>query len=94
MEEMKVFKIIEVKEINTKDGKKFNTYKTVAKNGKKLDVRFRKDCKNIPTEPCEILVKVENCNVDSTRQYPILWVTNVEEITPLERKSNIEDYFD
>ena len=94
MEETKTFKIIEVKEIVTKDGKKFNAYKTLGKGGKKIDVRFVKDCNNIPTEPCEIHVLAENCNVDSSRQYPILWIKQIESVTPIERKSNIGDYFD
>ena len=94
MEEMKTFKIIEVRDIDTKDGKKFKAFKTIAKNGKKLDVRFQRECQNIPTEPCEIHVLASNCNVDASRQYPILWIKNVESITPLERKSNIDDYFD
>ena len=49
------FKIIDVSEITTKDGKKFNAYKTIANGGRKMDVRFVRNCKNIPTEPCVIV---------------------------------------
>ena len=88
------FKIIEVKEITTRDGKKFKAYKTIGKGGRKMDVRFVRDCNNVPTEPCVVVVNEENCNVDTTRQYPILWIKNVERIEDFERKNNTSDYFD
>lgn len=88
------FKIIEVKEITTRDGKKFKAYKTIGKGGRKMDVRFVRDCNNVPTEPCVVVVNEENCNVDTTRQYPILWVKSVERIEGFERKNNTSDYFD
>lgn len=88
------FKIIEVNEVTTKDGKKFKAYKTIGKGGRKMDVRFVRDCNNVPTEPCVVVVNEENCNVDTTRQYPILWIKSVERIEGFERKNNMSDYFD
>lgn len=88
------FKIIEVNEITTKDGKKFKAYKTIGRGGRKMDVRFVRDCNNVPTEPCVVVVNEENCNVDTTRQYPILWIKSVERIEGFERKNNMSDYFD
>ena len=88
------FKIIEVSDISTKDGKKFNAYKTLANGGRKMDVRFVRDCPNVPTAPCTIVCDEEQCNVDTTRQYPILWIKSVIRIEPFERKNNISDYFD
>ena len=88
------FKIIEVNDITTKDGKKFKAYKTIGKGGRKMDVRFVRDCNNVPTEPCVVVVNEENCNVDTTRQYPILWIKSVERIEGFERKNNTSDYFD
>lgn len=88
------FKIIEVNEITTKDGKKFKAYKTIGKGGRKMDVRFTRDCNNVPTEACVVVVNEENCNVDTTRQYPILWIKSVERIEGFERKNNTSDYFD
>lgn len=90
---MKEFKIIEVNEINA-NGKKFNAYKTIAKNGKKMDVRFTRACKNVPTEPCIVIVSDENCNVDTNRQYPVLWIKDVESTRPFEKKNNVADFFD
>ena len=88
------FKIIEVNEITAKNGNKFKAYKTIGKGGKKLDVRFVKDCANIPLEPCVIVVDDNDCNVDTTRQYPILWVKNIIRIEDFARKNNVAEFFD
>lgn len=88
------FKIIEVNEITTKDGKKFNAYKTLANGGRKMDVRFVRNSKNIPTGPCVIVCEEDKCNVDTTRRYPILWIKDVVRIEEFERKNNISEYFD
>lgn len=88
------FKIIEVKEITTKDGKKFKAYKTIGKGGRKLDVRFVMSCSNVPTEPCTIVCDEDDCNVDTTRQYPILWVKDVKRLEAFERKNNLSEFFD
>lgn len=88
------FKIIEVNDITTKDGKKFKAYKTIGKGGRKMDVRFVRECNNVPTEPCVVVVNEENCNVDTSHQYPILWIKSVERIEGFERKTNLADYFD
>lgn len=89
---MKEIKVVKVTPIETKDGKKFTAYKTVGKDGKLLDLRFRRDVTNTPTEPCVIVVADGNANVDTTRQYPVVWVNEIEEIKPLERKSNIDEF--
>lgn len=86
-------KIIEAKEITAKNGNKFTAYKTVGKGGRKMDVRFTRACKNVPTEPCTIVVKRENANVDKTRLYPILWIKDIEEIKENVRKDNLDEFF-
>ena len=86
-------KIIEVKVVTPKTGAKFNAYKTVDKHGKTMDVKFTRDCRNVPTEPCEIVVDDSMANVDTNRQYPCLWIKDVLEIKPLPRKSNMADFF-
>lgn len=88
------FKIIEVNDVTTKDGKKFKAFKTLANGGRKMDVRFVRDCQNVPTEPCVIVCNENNCNVDTTRQYPILWVKNVLRIEDFEHKNNVAEFFD
>lgn len=87
------FKIIEINDITTTDGKKFKAYKTLANGGRKMDVRFVRECKNVPTENCVIVCDENDCNVDTTRRYPILWVKNVLRIEPFERKNNLNDFF-
>ena len=87
-------KIIEAKEITTQEGRKFLAFKTVDKAGKKMDVRFTKECRNVPRETCCIIVDDSNANVDTARQFPCLWVKDVERIEPLERKSNMANFFD
>lgn len=86
-------KIIEVKEVTPKNGQKFNAFKAVDKSGKKMDVKFTRDCRNVPTEPCEIVVDDSMANVDTNRQYPCLWIKDVLEIKPLQRKSNMARFF-
>ena len=88
------FKIIEVKEITAKNGNKFTAYKTIGKGGRKLDVKFTRDCKLLPTEPCTIVVAQQDANVDTSRVYPCLWIKNVLRIETTERKSNLDDFFD
>lgn len=90
---MKEIKIVQVKEITTKDNRKFNAYKTVDKRGKLMDVKFVQGCRNVPVKPCTILVDPDQCNVDTTRQYPCLWVKNVEEIKETVHKTNFDEYF-
>lgn len=86
-------KIIEVKEITTKAGQKFNAYKTVDRYGKKMDVRFTRDVVAPPTEPCTIVVDDTLANVSTNRQYPCLWVKGIKAIEETVRKSNLSDYF-
>lgn len=76
-------KIMEVKVIvsgtyTNKEGEEFIGYKTVLKDGKKYDLRFKKDCQNIPTKNCIAYVKKENISIDYRYQYPRVWIANVE----------------
>lgn len=85
-------RVIEVKEITTKNGNKFNAYKTVDKRGKKLDLRFTKEVTLLPKKPCTIIVDDDKCNVSTNREYPVLWVQEVKRIEESQRKSNVSDY--
>lgn len=81
MANVKVLEIpVIVKELETKDGKKFNAYKAVQNNGKLIDLKFRRDVKNLPEQNCIIRVLPENLNIDKTRQFPALWCKKIEEI--------------
>lgn len=91
---MRKFKVVKIEEVTTSTGSKFTAFKVAAKGGRLMDLRFRKTAKNVPTEPCTICVEDNQCNVDTTRQYPILWVSTVESIERTERKNNTADFFD
>lgn len=91
MSEIKI-KIIEVKELSTKDGNKFNSYKTLNKKGKKMDVRFTRDCSIKPKEPCFVICNEDDCNVDVSRQYPCLWIREALRTEPIIKKSNVHDF--
>lgn len=75
----------------TSNGKKFNTYKTTTKNGRLMDVKFRKEVKNLPTKNCYAIIYVDDMNVDKNRQYPVLWVKAVESYETIEANTSIEN---
>ena len=90
------FKIVKIEEIQTKEGRRFNTYKTVDKRGNFMDVKFVKTCQNVPTERCVIVVDENDWNVDDQRQYPVLWIAQVDAIEPYpaSKGNNKRTYFD
>ena len=92
-----------VQERETKDSngktKKFNTYKTTTKNGRLMDVKFRKEVTNLPTETCYAIINIDNMNVDKNREYPVLWVSAVEsyetisDVAAEKNRAQINDMF-
>lgn len=88
-------KIISVDEIKTKAGTTFTAYKAVTKEGKKIDCRFTRavDPAKLPDQPCYIIVDDNMANVDTNRQYPVLWVKEVKSIEPFESRNNLADFF-
>ena len=77
-----------VEEKKTQDGRAFNTYKAVTKNGALVDLKFRKEVKSLPTEKSVILVHPDNINEARNTQYPTWWVAKVESIEEYTR--NVE----
>ena len=98
METKKIEIIVEEKK--TSEGKKFNTYKTFTKNGRKIDVKFRKEVKNLPTENCFATIEVDSMNVDKSKRFPVLWVSevvgydSVDEVRKESQKKVIDELFD
>lgn len=90
---------ITVTERKTNDGKSFNSYKATTKNGNLIDVKFRKDVKNLPVKTCYAIIGVDNMNIDRKKEYPVMWVSAVEgyeDIAEAQAENNrkvIEDYF-
>lgn len=88
--EVEIVRVKEIKYNNTA----FLAFQAVDKNGKLIDVKFCKGCANVPKEPCIIVVKSDNMNVDTRRRYPCLWVKQVEEIKPIVyNNSSLDEYF-
>lgn len=86
METKKIKIIVKEREMKDANGKvkKFNTYKTVSKNGRFLDVKFRKEVTNLPTQNCYAIIDIDKMNVDKNREYPVLWVSAVESYESIE----------
>lgn len=86
-------------EEKTKDGRSFNTYHTYSKNDRRTQVKFRKTVTNVPTKTCYITLNVDNMNLNTSGEYPVLWVSkieSVEDIATANTESNrkkINDYF-
>lgn len=93
--ELKI-KVVSVKEIKSKaTGQKFTVYQTVDKQGKLMDLKFRRSAQNVPSDKCWIYVDSDKCNVSRRTEYPVLWVETVNRIEPLAvTRNNAEDYFD
>lgn len=87
-------RIVEVKEIPTKDGRKFTAYKSLDKYGKLMDTKFRKEVKNLPEGPCMLIVDDDKCNVTTNTQYPTLWISEIKAVEPFVRESNAAKFFD
>ena len=87
---------VEVREVEIEENgkqKKFLAYKAYQANGKKIDLKFRREANNIPKENCFIKVHVDNMNINRNKKFPELWVIDVIEIITLdERKHNEQDY--
>jgi len=84
---------VRVEERQTKEGKKFNVYKSVDNKGVFTDLRFTKACSEsgpLPKDDCYILVKEENINLDNRRLYPCFWVKEIEKILPLENTRKVD----
>ena len=60
---LKKIEIHSVKEVTTKDGKRFNAYKCVTKSGKLVDLKFTRLCRDLPTKPCFIYAEADNVNM-------------------------------
>lgn len=90
--------VVEVKDVE-KNGLKFKAYKTEIKAGdgkekQVVDLKFRRDAKNVPQERCYIYVDVDQFNVSKKGRYPVVWVNTVNRIEPIKTRANAEDYFD
>lgn len=88
-----------VTERTTKDGRKFNTYCTFSKNGRRTELKFRKTVTNLPVKDCYIVVNPDAVTLDTSKEYPVTWVAEVlaiEDIAAVNAENNrakVSDYF-
>ena len=81
---------VKVKQIITKDGRSFKAYETVGKGGIRINVKFRKDVKNLPSEDGYIIVPLEKMNYAKNTIYPTIWVQDVINVIPLETEKQVD----
>lgn len=97
-QEERDIKITMTKLVENKQGEEFRVYETVTKKGKRLTVKLTRDAIAGMTkelgiieidQPCTITS--DDCNLDKSNQYPILWVRHITKVTPRE---NVRDNSD
>ena len=81
---------VRVKRITTKDGKMFDAYETIGKNGIRINVKFRKEVKNLPSEDSYIIVPIDKANYAKNTIYPTIWIQEVNEVIPVEEEKQID----
>lgn len=81
---------VRVKRITTKDGRTFDAYETVGKNGVRINVKFRKEVKNLPLDDSYIIVPIEKVNYARNTIYPTIWVQEVIDVIPLETEKQVD----
>lgn len=80
-------KIVEVKDVKLPNGIGFKAYRCALKDGNVMDLKFQRAAHNIPTERCWIYVSEGNFNVSRRKEYPVVWVKDVNRIEPLAAKA-------
>ena len=97
--ETKKIKIVVTEKTTTDGRKKFNTYHTYSKNDRRTEVKFTKDVKELPSKTCYAVINIEDMNLNTSGEFPILWVKGVvsyEDLAAASAEINrkkINDYF-
>lgn len=81
-----------IKFAGEKGEESFLAYKAFTKRGW-TDLKFTKDCKNIPTKNSFIFVEKENVNVNRTGRFPVIWVKDIDHCEEIKFEQKVEDYF-
>ena len=81
---------VRVKRITTKDGRTFNAYETIGKNGTRINIKFRKEVKNLPSEDSYIIVPVEKMNYAKNTIYPTIWVHEIIDLIPAVSEKQVD----
>ena len=70
-----------------KNGQVFDAYHTFDKDGKRLQVSFRRDCaekQGAPKESGILEFESKNTSLDMSRRYSVLWIHEYTLFTPFE----------
>ena len=86
---LKTFKVI-ARDIKKEDGTSFTGYRAVQKDGTLIQCRFTKTV-TPPTETSMITVDSANMNVSHKKEYPVLWISQIEEIEPVKTVNSSEE---
>lgn len=79
--------------------RKFKTYHTFGKNGRRTDVKFTEEVEKKPTENCFVEVEYNKMNLNTRDRYPVLWIKEVvaihevSAVTGEGNKKKIDDFF-
>lgn len=97
MEELKLKKIeIRVKKIDfvDKEGNDapFNVYKCYTEKGW-FDLKFRKECQNLPTKSCILYVEQKNININFNGRFPVVWISEIHHSEEYSSNLNVDEYF-
>ena len=90
---------VRVTERTTHDGRKFNSYCTFSKNGRRTTLKFRKEITNPPAKDCYIICNVDDVNINTSDEFPVCWVRailDIEDMQTTDRERNaaaVADYF-
>ena len=82
---------VKVKKITTKDGRTFDAYETVGKNGMRITVKFRREVKNLPDKDSFIIVPIDKVNYARNTIYPTIWIHQVLEVIPTETEKQVDN---
>lgn len=81
---------VRVKRIATKDGRTFDAYETIGKNGVRINVKFRKEVKNVPLEDSYIVVPIDKANYAKNTIYPTIWIQEIVDVIPVETEKQVD----
>lgn len=94
---------IRVTQRTTKDGKKFNTFKTFSKNGNPTEVKFRQSVRTLPEKDGFYTFDADDMSLNKSGEYPVLWIRgeyqsfeelNAEtEESKAKNRQDLTDYF-
>lgn len=85
-------KVVEMETLDKK--KKFNAYKVLGKDGRYMDLKFRKEVENLPKENGLLYVKADAISIDKNRKFPATWVHAFVKFVPFSSQRSVDKRVD